>query len=452
MLMRKMRNWATLLALMASAQGQGGPAPEARARQAVEWVVAGQYEKLIEAGDEAMKKGAPLEVWQKQIGPLLAGCGKLQHWGEPQTSKMGPNTVVVQPVEFEKAALDFTVAVAADGRLAGFFLRPAAPKAPYSPAPYAHPDRYTEREVSVGDDPWKLGGTLAMPRGVDPAPAVVLVHGSGAHDRVETINPQMKPFRDLSDGLASRGIAVLRYEKRTKVYGAQFAALRHFTVQDETVDDAVRAVKLLAATPGIDPRRIYVLGHSLGGYLLPRILEQAPQAAGGIALAGSTRPLEDLLVEQLEYLIPLQTAGASDEIKKLGAEHLARARQAAAEIKALTPATLDGPPIENAPRSYWLDLKGYNPPALAAKLHKRLLVLQGERDYQVTMADFANWNNALAGQPTATLKSYPALNHLFEAGTGKARPEEYTRPGHIAAEIIDDIAAWVLREPPVKIQ
>jgi hypothetical protein len=102
------------------------PAPEARAREAVEWVLQGNYEELLANSDEAMKKAAPVEVWQKQIGPMVAAFGKLVSFDAPKSQEVAPNTVVVLPAKFEKQAINFTVAVAPDGRIAGFFLRPAA--------------------------------------------------------------------------------------------------------------------------------------------------------------------------------------------------------------------------------------------------------------------------------------------------------------------------------------
>ena len=79
----------------------------------------------------------------------------------------------------------------------------------------------------------------------------------------------------------------------------------------------------------------------------------------------------------------------------------------------------------------------------ARSLDRPILVLQGERDYQVTMNDFLGWKKALAGRRDATLKSYPKLNHFFVAGEGRSGPEEYRKPGHVAAEVVDDIAAFV---------
>ena len=118
-----------------------------------------------------------------------------------------------------------------------------------------------------------------------------------------------------------------------------------------------------------------------------------------------------------------------------------------AEVKKISSVTADSPadqPVFHAPPSYWLDLQGYDSVALTASLPQPILVLQGERDYQVTMADdFPLLQRGLAHHPETTFKSYPSLNHLFISGTGMSTPAEYAQPGNVAPEVIDDIAAWV---------
>ena len=112
-------------------------------------------------------------------------------------------------------------------------------------------------------------------------------------------------------------------------------------------------------------------------------------------------------------------------------------------VKALTTQSSGGAPVLGVPASYWIDLKDYRPADLARGLTMPLLILQGERDYQVTMKDFQNWKDALAGQSNVTMKTYPDLNHLFIAGTGKSTPDEYQTPGNVALAVIQDIAAWI---------
>jgi dipeptidyl aminopeptidase/acylaminoacyl peptidase len=245
----------------------------------------------------------------------------------------------------------------------------------------------------------------------------VLVHGSGPNDRDETLGPN-KPFRDLAWGLADRGIAVLRYEKRTRQYAGKMAGNRNLTVREETTEDAILAAALLRSHGRIDPKRIFVLGHSLGGTLAPRIAAEDRSLAGLIILAGATRPFVDVAREQLAYLASLAPGTIDPD------EGLTRLRR-------------------SAPEAYWRDLDAYRPAQTAAALTIPMLILQGERDYQVTLADLKGWRDALGGRANVMIKSYPTLNHLFLPGEGKSTPPEYERAGHIPEFVLDEIADWI---------
>jgi fermentation-respiration switch protein FrsA (DUF1100 family) len=266
---------------------------------------------------------------------------------------------------------------------------------------------------------------------------VVLVHGSGPNDRDETIAGN-KPFRDLALGLASQGIAVLRYDKRTLVYGQKMAAMSDLTVQDETISDALAAVALLRETDKIDPARIVVLGHSLGANLAPRIGQQDPSIAGLILMAGNARPLELLVLQQSEYLAGLDGTITPEEHTQLDA---VRAQVIATEHAA--PGDDPTMLLFSIPPAYWIDLNAYDPVATAQQVTLPMLFLQGERDYQVTLADFVLWQVGLGGRDDVTFTLYPTLNHLFMAGEGMPSPEEYQTQGHVSADVIRDIASWV---------
>jgi dienelactone hydrolase len=352
----------------------------------------------------------------------------------------GPkNDLVFLTCEFAKETRDFKIAFDKEKHIAGILLVPVR-SAEFTDAPYVNRDAYREEAVVVGKDgDWPLPGTLTLPKGEGPFPAVVLVHGSGPLDRDETIEPN-KPFRDLARGLASQGVAVLRYEKRTKEHGAKFIAQKAYSLKEETIDDVRSAVALLRAHKAVDPKRIVVVGHSLGAMAAPRIGEQEPGLAGIILLAGNSRPLEDLILEQFTYIYSLKGELSADDRKELE-----KIKKQVARVK--DPAlSADTPVAElplDVPGEYWLYLRAYDPVATAAKLKMPVFVLQGERDYQVTADDFAGWKKGLAAKGNAGFKSYPALNHLFMEGKGKARPEEYEKPGHVAKEVVDDIAARV---------
>lgn len=230
-------------------------------------------------------------------------------------------------------------------------------------------------------------------------------------------------------------------ENRTKQHPILMSLMKSsITVKAETIDDAVAAVKVIKSQNKIDPNRIFVLGHSLGGMLIPRIAKTETGIAGFICLAGSARPLEDHVLEQTKYILSLDGELTEDEKKKLQELEQQVAQVKSPDLAASTPAK-DLP--LGAPAAYWLDLRGYDLAKEAKTVKTPILVLHGQRDYQVTTEDFARWEDALAGRHDVKLISYPHLNHLFIEGQGKSTPQEYSAPGNVAAAVIGDIAKWI---------
>ena len=302
----------------------------------------------------------------------------------------------------------------------------------YEPPSYVNQSTFTEESVMVGSGEWILPGNLTIPKGTGPFPAVILVQGSGPSDQDETIGPN-KPFKDIAWGLASQGIVVLRYVKRTKEYPQKSLEVNNFTVEDEVIDDVIAAINLLNETPVVNHSQIFVLGHSLGGYLAPRIASQDNLTSGIIIMAGPTRHIEDLILEQTRYLANLSGTNASSQIAAL--------QKDITKIKNLN--FTDNEIILGAPASYWRDLANYDPVATAQTLHIPMLIMQGLRDYQVTLKDFNRWNETFYNNEKVTLKTYPSLNHLFISGTGAPTNTEYLIPGHVAVEVINEISLWI---------
>jgi dienelactone hydrolase len=408
-------------AIFTRVQAQAPEPPVDHAKRIFELLRNEQFDAVVREFDGQMTTGLPAPQLQQVWATLSQQVGRFTSILDEQVAMPAPGvTAVVLGCQFERAALNVIVSFDVERRINGLRLvpRPAPTPAAPAPAPPQGSNRFTEDAVTVGSGDWALPGMLTLPAGRALA-AVVLVHGSGPGDRDETIGANA-PFRDIAWGLANRGIAVLRYEKRTRQYAIRMSGMTHFTVREEAIDDALLAVKLLRARQEIDPARVFVLGHSLGGTLAPRIGADDQALAGIVILAGATRPLQDVMREQLMYL-------SSRAQGTINVEQALRTLQKA------------------APESYWADLDAYNPAQVAASLQTPMLILQGERDYQVTHEDFDGWRHALAGRATVTLKSYPALNHLFMTGEGKSAPEEYERPGHVADVVLDDIAAWIAR-------
>jgi fermentation-respiration switch protein FrsA (DUF1100 family) len=375
------------------------------------------------------------QIWQG----VQKQAGAYRRSGGVQTQPGQKSDLVILTCIFEEMQLDARIPVDKEGRIAGLNFRQHVD---YSPPDYVKTDSFHEKEVIVGSGEWSLHGTLTLPNGNGPAAAVVLVSGSGPNDRDSTVGPN-KPFRDLAWGIASRGIAVLRYNKRANEHPEEVSKLASFTVKGETTDDALLAVALLRATPGIDAKKIFVLGHSLGGLLAPRIARADPAIAGLIVLGGTKDFVVDQIVPQMRHNFTLHGPMTGEQQKMLDtvAQQVARANDP--KLSASTPrAEL---PL-GVPASYWLDLRGYHPDKVARDIQQPMLFLEGERDYQVTMEDFNTWKTELAGKSNAQFKSYPRLNHFFLEGEGVSSDEELLKPGHIPGVVVDDIANWIKRQ------
>ncbi|HLK63193.1 MAG TPA: alpha/beta fold hydrolase [Bryobacteraceae bacterium] len=413
--------------------------PAAQGRKALDLLLSEKYSELGAMVTPSARETLTPQFLRDRAGAEVKGFGKAGKIGTALIAKDGRNTLVSIPVEFVRTIINVQFTLNESGQVAGLFFRPGdAPLPPvwHTPA-YSRPESFRECGVTVGDDEWKLGGTLLIPTGKPPFPAVVLVHGPGPNDRDEAIYSN-KVFADIAEGLASRGIAVLRYDKRTKVYGPKMSEM-DYTVQQETVEDAVRAAALLRKRPEIDAARVFMLGHSLGGYLAPRIGMQDGKLAGLIFLAANARPVEDMALDANEYVATLNGSPTPEAQKRLDT-----LRAEVAKVKALQPGRSNPPVLIGLPLAYLLDLKGYDAPAAAQRLKMPMLFLQGGRDFQVTTKDFSIWKSAMNGRANVKFADYPALNHLFIAGNGKSTPAEYRVPGNVSAEPVRTIADWVL--------
>jgi len=212
------------------------------------------------------------------------------------------------------------------------------------------------------------------------------------------------------------------------------------SVKEEAIDDALAAVKLLRNIEGIDSNKIFVLGHSLGGTLVPRIGTLDSKIAGFIIMAGTTRHLEDVILKQYNYVFSLD--GKISENEKSQLDEIKRTVEKIKNLKE-PDASASQEKLLGARAEYWLDLRRYNPAEMARNVKQPMLILQGGRDYQVTKEDFNGWKKALSSRKDVKFKLYPKLNHLFFAGKGKITPAEYQKAGHVAKRVIDDIAEWI---------
>ena len=330
----------------------------------------------------------------------------------------------------------------AQQQIAGLFVTPQTGN--YVMPNYVNGLSFLESKIEFGTEGWKLKGTLSYPKDGKPHPLVIIVHGSGPIDREGSIGNN-KIYRDLAWGLASKGISVFRYDKRSFTHGPKLYMESYqgksYTPQDEIVDDVLSAIKLLSGNSHVDSTKIFIAGHSQGGMMAPMIAQQSGNLKGIILLAANARPLQDLLIEQMDYLYPDSTVM---EAKNYYEKKRIKQQAAYSKKKNLDPNT----PVDSLPlsvrASYWNFLNKYDQVKTFLNVPVPALVLQGERDYQVTMTDFRLWQKAAQKRKVKTdCISYTKLNHLFVKGENRSLPAEYQLQGNMDEAVIIDIQHWI---------
>ncbi len=407
---------------------------DASADRFVRTLARGAFAEARQRFDDKMLAAMPVESLEAAWRSLVERAGEFRGVAGYRHEDRDGYRAVVVTTKHVKLPIDVRVVFDSGEKIAGLWFAPATPS--WRPPPYVASKSFVESEVVVRG----LPGTLSLPHQPRPLPAVVLVHGSGPNDRDETLGAY-KPFRDLAHGLASRGIAVLRYEKRSK--HAPDSLKGAIDQDDEVSFDARAAVALLAARPEINPGRIVLVGHSQGGSMAPRIARGTPQIAAIAILAGDTRPFEALVLDQHRYLLSVQGADEATRNAKLESlrDDFRRVRSDGPADEALTVMGVA------APRRYWRDLLEHHGEAIARELSIPMFVAQGGRDYQVTMEDFAGWQKALGSRSDVTFRVYPTLNHAFVSGEGPSTPQEYSWPGHVDRAVVEDLAKWIQALP-----
>jgi len=412
------------------------------AKEFLDYIVKEQYKQCIPLMDTVMtskvREAGLEEIWDG----ITSRIGNYKAVKSVWNSKKDSFDIVHQITQFEKMDIDLYLTFNKRGLIEGFHMGSAdttkSAESYISPS-YANKRAFTEQNITIQNGEYSLPGTLSIPIAGDKFPLVILVHGSGPGNRDEEIGPE-QPFKDIAWGLASKRIAVCRYDKRTLVYGPKMAN-QAITVKEETIDDVIACVKLMKMNPSVDSTKIFIVGHSLGAMLAPRIAQSINGLAGIIMLAGNARPMQDLLVEQFMYLSENYKKGP--KIDKAYIDNIRKQVEVinSPDLNLQTPSK-DLP--FNTPASYWIDLKKYDQVQTAKKLTLPIFILQGEKDYQVTMKDYNLWKENLSSKANVTMKLYPKLNHLFmEAPGEKSLPSDYEKAANVSEPVISDLANWI---------
>ena len=394
--------FAVLLLIPAALLAQDDRKGEQEAEHVFQLLLNNRTDSLYDMFADAVKAQMPRQLLEDGMKKAEQLAGPYQGHGSWEHQQCEGMDIYTSVIDFEQGQLNLVIAFDEQLQIHGLRIMPLREDMSADDMPL--PDDAVELQDTV-----RTGPDIALPcnvvisgRSASP-PMVVFVHGSGPCDRNETVAAN-RPFLDLSRQLAERGISSLRYDKRTYAYSRDVSSM-----EEETIDDALSAIRLAQSYAG----RVYLLGHSLGGMLAP-VIASRTKLDGIVMMAAPARDLPELLDEQLDYLLP---PDALEEQKQA----------AIAQMQKQSPHYL----------------RPQHQVEAAQRLSIPVLIMQGGRDYQVSMEDFNLWRQALADKPQVVFASYAALNHLFLEGEGKSTPQEYSKKGIIPAQVADDIATFI---------
>ena len=297
-------------------------------------------------------------------------------------------------------------------------------------------------KIVVGKQ-YPLNGLLTLPDNTDEkVPAVVLVHGSGASNMDEKVM-KLTPFKDLAEGLAEKGIASVRYDKRTYAHAAKMMKEKALTVKEETIEDAILAAELLRNDERIDHDRIFIIGHSMGGMLAPRIDAEGGNFRGMILMAGTPVKMEDIVLRQLKQ------AGNSNSLMKwiVNLEYKIFAKKFKGLYQMSDAEAMKKKYAGNVSLYYFKEMGLKTADQYLTENSKPVLIMQGGMDFQVLADDdFRKFKELLKDRENTVYKYYPELNHVFVKGIYNdilKASKEYSVEQHIPEEVIQDIADFI---------
>ncbi len=345
---------------------------------------------------------------------------------------------------FEKNTLQLEFSFGPDQRIASLQVLADGAAASYLPPAYDIPAQYREFSLPIRHDTIVLPATLTLPANCQRCPLVVLLPDLGPQDKDHSIGPT-KMFRDLAVGLAARGIASYRFDKRTYRYGPELMAdLRLLTLETEMLEDVQAALRQLKQVAEIDTNQLHLLGLGLGGLASGRVARFSDLPVRSFTLVGSSpRPLPDQLFDQMLPILA-EKAGEADwqPAAKVFAAQVALAKSS--KLSHYTPA--DSLPLQ-LPGPYWKYLQQNDLVNDFWYSNAALWVVRGERDYQSQAADNAAWEGRLAGRGNLRTEMLPGLNHLLmPVAEGTPLLAHYQQAVHVDVAFIERLAKFI-REP-----
>jgi len=414
--------------------------PLQRAEQLADWLAENKYDSLRTHFSPELKSRLNAEQMQMVWLGLYNQFGALTFVGKPAYRQLGVHPEITIPLRFEKQQQRLLLGFDSLSRINTFVLQAATEEENWRYPSYGRTNSYREFSMRVKTDTVQLPAILTLPNGCKKCPVVIMVHGAGPNDKDESQGPN-KMFRDLAIGLASRGIASLRYDKRSFSYGPELMEdLRRLTIQTETINDAVSALTLLRQVRETDSNRIFLLGHGIGAMLAPAIVQQSPVPVKSLLLvAPAAKPFAELVFEQYVYLAAESGISAAEQ-------HMLK-KQENAKKRALDTSLQTGFPQDSLPLSlpaeYWLSWQRYDPGAGYWQINQPLFVASGGADYQVPPETLLHFKQKMMGRDRISYFEYPLLNHFMMPGSGAPGPKDYQRRNNVSEQLINDLEKYI---------
>ena len=305
----------------------------------------------------------------------------------------------------------------------------------------------TEEKIIIGEGTdFPLNGILTLPENSEkPVPAVVFVHGSGSSNMDEKVM-KLTPFKDLAEGLGKLGIASVRYDKRSFAHGRKMLKAGDLTVKEEVIEDAVLASKLLKNDPRIDSEKVFIIGHSMGAMLAPRIDAEGGNFKGLVLLAGTLDTLDGVLFRQIDEM----KNGKNKIISWVASAQEKKFRKSFEGLYEISDEEAKKRKYMGGVNLYYFKEMGEHRAAdYLEKTEKPVLVMQGTKDLQVSVEkDFCGYKRAFGDRDNFSFRLYEGLNHCFVPALyddiSKAT-KEFSVERHIGENVISDIAGWILK-------
>ncbi|MDR2903598.1 MAG: alpha/beta fold hydrolase [Clostridiales bacterium] len=398
-----------------------------------------KYDECYAMFDAEFASQASATMLKNRWESYINEAGAYQNPGESSSEDIGDGFLVYDfKHDFKQDGLLTELLIPqATGKIAGIVFMLTSKTVPSDADDL--PAGVAEKNITVGaGSAVALNGKLTYPaERAGAVPAVVLVHGNGSNGMDEVIGAN-RFFKQLAYALAQRGVAVLRYDKRT--YADVKAVLT--SINEEILDDAGMARQALLAQQDVALSGIYVLGHNFGAMFAPRIASESA-FDGMISLSGTPRDFADYALDQ--SMLAIEQQNMSDGDRAASEEYLRADYENAKNVLSLSEEELQAVSYFQVPGPYFKSIAAYPASGYLETLEKPVLILQGGKDAQTSVEkDYNAYAPYAEANPLIEMKLYEGLNNLFMPSAMETPTmEEYYTPGTIDPTVLDDIANWL---------